>query len=258
MCRLAAYLGADLLLHRLLDEAPHSLIKQSWASEQLQGTRLNADGFGFGWYRQDGPAAVYTSTLPIWSDSNLAGLGHSLNSRLWLAYVRSATPGQAVNQANTQPFTDGKHLFLHNGRIDDFNQGPRRALHEHLSAAMASRIEGNSDSEYLFALVKQHLSAGLSPPDALQRTSQDIGSLPGKAAALLNMIMADGESLYASRHAVNGAQCPSLYYSNTHPHYPDAVVIASEAFSLPEHWHEVKPHSLLIVNRRGEIDTLSI
>jgi glutamine amidotransferase len=53
MCRLAAYIGPDLFLHKLLDEEPHSLFKQSWASEELRSTCLNADGYGFGWYPED-------------------------------------------------------------------------------------------------------------------------------------------------------------------------------------------------------------
>ena len=42
MCCPAAYMGADILLDKLLEEKPNSLIKQSWASEELQGTTLNA------------------------------------------------------------------------------------------------------------------------------------------------------------------------------------------------------------------------
>ncbi len=258
MCRLAAYMGPELLLHKLLQEAPNSLFRQSWASEELQGTTLNADGFGFGWHLQDGQAAIYTSTLPIWSDTNLAGLGYTLKSDLWLAYVRSATPGQAVNQANTQPFKYGDILFMHNGRIDNFNTGPRAALHRHLSADLASEIEGNTDSEYLFALCKQHLLSGQSPQQALSRACQDVAALLPDTSALLNMIIADRETISACRHAIHGGRCPSLYYTNTHPHYPDAVVIASERFSRPEYWHEVYEHSILTVNRQRDIETLAL
>ena len=258
MCRLAAYLGPDLLLHKLLEENPNSLVKQSWASEELQGTTLNADGFGFGWHLPDGQATTYTSILPIWSDTNLSGLAQTLHSKLWLAYVRSATPGQATNQANTQPFKHGKFLFQHNGRIEKFNDGPRAALHRHLSAEISSEIEANTDSEYLFALCKQYLLDGKSALEALGLACQDLATLLADTPALLNMIISDGDAIFACRHAINGGQCPSLYYTNTHPHYPDAVVIASERFSMEEHWHEVAKHSLLKVNSRGEIETKSL
>jgi glutamine amidotransferase len=258
MCRLTAYLGPDLLLHKLLEEEPNSLVKQSWASEELQGTTLNADGFGFGWHLQDGRARTYTSILPIWSDTNLDGLGHSLQSKLWLAYVRSATPGQATSQANTQPFKHEQYLFQHNGRIENFNNGPRAALHRHLSAEIAAEIEGNTDSEYLFALCKQQLRSGKSVIDALRLSCEELPGLLNGTAALLNMMIADAGSLYVCRHAINGGQCPSLYYTDTHPHFPEAVVIASERFSLQEHWHEIEEHTLLKVNPQGDIETTSI
>ena len=245
MCRLAAYMGPDLLLHKLIEEGPNSLVRQSWASEELQGTTLNADGFGFGWYHNDRQAAIYTSTLPIWSDSNLHDLGQALGSSLWLAYVRSATPGQTVNQANTQPFKHGTVLFLHNGRIENFNDGPRTALHHHLSAESAAEIEGNTDSEYLFAMCKQHLAAGRSLQQAIIATCEDIEVLGFNAAVLLNMIISDGETIYACRHALNGGLCPSLYYTASHPHFPDAVIIASEPFSMREYWQSIEEDTMI-------------
>ncbi|MFT5132637.1 MAG: glutamine amidotransferase [Gammaproteobacteria bacterium] len=254
MCRLAAYIGPDLFLNRLLEENPNSLVKQSWASEELRGTTLNADGFGFGWHLEDGNAAIYTSILPIWSDTNLTGLGQTLHSPHWLAYVRSATPGQAVNQANTQPFKHDKFLFLHNGRIENFNTGPRTSLHRHLSAEIASEIEGNTDSEYLFALFKQHLSSGCSIQEAIIGACEDIEVMMSDTPALLNLLISDGDSIYACRHAINGGHCPSLYYTESHPHFPDAVVIASEPFSLAAHWQAIKEHSLLRINPQREIE----
>ncbi len=248
MCRLAAYLGPELILQKLLEEEPHSLIRQSWACKELQGTSLNADGFGFGWY-QDGSAATYTSTLSIWSDSNLPDLQRTLSADLWLAYVRSATAGQATNQANTQPFRHGPYLFLHNGRIDNFNKGPRSALHGYLPADIASGIEGNTDSEYLFAMCRHQLDAGLAPAQAMLTACKELDSLGITEPALLNMLMSDGESLFACRHAINGAACPTLYYTNKHPHFPSASVIASEIFSLPEHWQAIEENTVLTINK---------
>jgi len=258
MCRLAAYMGPELPLHRLLNEGPNSLFKQSWASEELRGTTLNVDGFGFGWYHADGRGAIYTSTLPIWSDANLPDLGETLSSPLWLAYVRSATPGQATNQANTQPFRDGRTLFLHNGRIEDFNEGPRALLHRYLNPEIACGIEGNSDSEYLFAMYRQQLAAGREPQDALIAVCEDLAILRVSAPVLLNIVLSDGETVYACRHALNGGHCPSLYYTARHPGFPDGVVIASEPFSQREFWQHVEENSIIRVDRQGQIGTIAL
>lgn len=258
MCRLAAYMGPTLPLGRLLEEGPNSLFKQSWASEELVGTTLNVDGFGFGWHHDDGRAAIYTSTLPIWSDSNLVDLKETLKSPHWLAYVRSATPGQPLNQANTQPFRDGPLLFMHNGRIDNFNGAPRRRLHEVLEADIAAGIEGNTDSEYLFALCRQQLAEGVDLEMALAATLQALEDLELGEMALLNLLASDGQRMVACRAAINGGACPSLYYTGQHPAFQDAVVIASEPFSEREHWVSVAEHSLLSVQRDGTITTTKL
>lgn len=258
MCRLAAYLGPELMLKQLLDEDPNSLITQSWASQELQGTSLNADGFGFGWYLDEGEPARYTSTLPIWSDTNLPGLAQSLKRSLWLAYVRSATPGQALSRDNTQPFVNGRLMCMHNGRIDDFNHGPRAALHEFLQADIAAGIQGNTDSEYLFAVFRQHYAASGELQTALHESNQSLEQILAGKPALVNMIISDGNVIAACRHAFNGAHCPSLYYTDSHPAYSDGLVIASERFSHHEQWQEVGAHSLLLVNADKTIKTAQL
>src|SRR5690625_1863313 len=86
---------------------------------------LNADGFGVGWYNDEHPA-IYRNVMPIWADPNLSALGCSLNRRLWLAHVRSATPGFGTGLANTQPFSDGDLIFVHNGFVTDFSHNVRQ------------------------------------------------------------------------------------------------------------------------------------
>ncbi|MEA3242761.1 MAG: class II glutamine amidotransferase, partial [Pseudomonadota bacterium] len=125
MCRIAAYLGPSITLDRLLTDPPHSLLVQSWAPRELRYAKLNADGYGFGWYPNAGQPAVYVNPDPIWTDPNLPHLGRALASGLWLASIRSATIGNPVNHANTQPFADNEFLFDHNGLIDNFHDQVR-------------------------------------------------------------------------------------------------------------------------------------
>ena len=258
MCRLAAYLGPELLLKDLFHEGPHSLYEQSWNSKEMKETSLNADGYGFGWHLDNSEAANFTSTLPIWADTNLDSLGSSLRQPLWLAYVRSATPGQTVNQANTQPFKHGNLLFLHNGRIDRFNEGPRAALHSYLPANIASQIEGNTDSEYLFALLKQALASGLSMDIALSEVCASMADILDGNAAMLNMVVSDGQTFTACRQALNGARYPSLYISDAHAHFPEAVLLASERFSNDEQWQTVEEGTLVVVDKDRNISQRSL
>ena len=106
MCRLAAYLGPAISLQQLLLQPPHSLYRQALEPRELIYARVNADGYGFGWYTDDGKPAVYTSTLPIWSDGNLPHLARSLVQPLWLAEVRSV----ACAAVSSRPVTKATRL----------------------------------------------------------------------------------------------------------------------------------------------------
>jgi gamma-glutamyl hercynylcysteine S-oxide hydrolase len=103
MCRHVAYVGPELPLQDLLFLPPHSLARQASAPDELRYARLNADGFGFGWYGEDDSAVVYRRADPIWQDPNLADLARNLFADLWLAAVRSATPGFAAMSSMPSP-----------------------------------------------------------------------------------------------------------------------------------------------------------
>lgn len=245
MCRLVAYTGPVLPLRQLLLEPEHSLMVQSWGPREMDEAVLNADGFGFGWYSGDGLPGKYINTSPMWSDVNLDALGRSLSSSLWLANARSATPGQAVSLDNTQPFIDGRFMFLHNGYIGDFGETARPRFHEHLMPRIQAGIRGNTDSEYLFALLRQQLASCNDTLEALQQTLQELPVLLGGAPALVNLVVCDGENLFACRHAVNKGACPTLYISDQHPDFPDATLLASERISSPGAWEPVAENSIL-------------
>ena len=217
MCRLAAYLGPAIPLQQFLLEPSHSLYRQSWEPRELKYAKLNADGFGFGWFGPDKAPAVYTNALPIWSDSNLSGLARTLQSPLWLAEVRSATPGNPVHQFNTAPFHDKQQLFIHNGFIREFHECVLPKINAMLSPAIAADIRGNTDSEYLFAALRQLLqddpANGLT--GALRQLFALLKKLVSTQPALLNIIVTDGTRLYATRHGINH-ECPSLYLSLIH------------------------------------------
>lgn len=239
MCRIAAYLGPELDLTTFLTTAPHSLYRQSWAPREMETATVNADGWGAGWLDRHGTPAVYTHTQPIWADRNVDGLGRSLRSRLWVGNVRSATPGLGTHDVNTQPYSDTRWLFVHNGFITDFAHTLRRTVRGQLDSKLDAGIEGNTDSEHLFALIRQQASRpDAALPAALawlrERLEQE------SVTALLNIIVSDGESLVASRAAV-GNDCPSLYWHAGHDQFAGGALIASEPFDEDPDWQSVPP-----------------
>lgn len=256
MCRLAAYLGPELALARFLIEPPHSLVVQSWRPREMTTGRLNADGYGLAWNASDGTPTRLTYSMPIWTDINLESLGRSLHSTLWMGVVRSATPGFPAHHANTQPFLQGSLLFLHNGHIENFSGTVRRCIRRALDDDIESCIEGTTDSEYLFALLRQImrrdrcvLAAGLS---ALAGTLRQYG-----AEALLNIIVTDGEALYAMRDAI-GAPAPTLYSTDDDDAFPGGVLVCSEPLTSSPNWHPLQEHSLLILRPAHEPEVVML
>lgn len=259
MCRIAAYLGQPIALERLMSEPPHSLLVQSWAPRELRYAKLNADGYGFGWYTEDGRPAVYVSPAPIWTDPNLAHLGRALVSDLWLASIRSASPGNPINHANTQPFADEEFLFDHNGLIDDFHQAVRPRLQADLAPDYLQDIRGNTESEYLFAALRQLLNENLDMPmeEALAGLMRRIDHWAGDCRTLLTIAVSDGERLYAVRHA-NGDECPTLYYTTDDEAFPDGQLIASEPLTESGLWQSVPEHQILILDPEEPPELLSL
>lgn len=244
MCRLAAYIGPELSLGRFLIDPPHSLVEQSWRPREMTVGHLNADGYGFGWQAPDGSALRLTYPMPIWTDVNLPTLARSLHSGLWLAAVRGATAGFPVHPANTQPFAHDALLFMHNGHIECFSGTARGAIRRLLDEDIETTIAGTTDSEYVFALLRQIARhqpdlAGVLPELATVLTRCTSGAL------LLNIILSDGQRVYALRYA-RGAQAPSLYFSRDDPDFPDATLICSEPLTAGPHWQPVPAQSVLV------------
>ncbi|MEX2516450.1 MAG: ergothioneine biosynthesis protein EgtC [Gammaproteobacteria bacterium] len=252
MCRLAAYAGPPLLLDRLLLAPEHSLYKQSYAPKEMQNALLNADGFGVGWYDDHGKIRSYTRTLPIWSDHNLPHLAASLEAGMWLGNVRSATLTDGVSEANTQPFCHGQLMFMHNGYLQGFNRDVREHFHERLSAGICASLHGNTDSEYLFALVRQYLQeqGDNDLATALQAAVAEVDTWLAGRQALHGIIVSDGKQLVVLRQ---GMRClaPSLYWTNRHPDFPDALVVASERFDDDTSWQPVT-EDLIMAGSAGQ------
>ncbi len=255
MCRLGAYLGPELALHEFLRAPVHSLIHQAWAPREMKSAALNADGFGVGWYDQAGQPAVYRHFLPAWADPNLDALGRSLHRGLWMANVRSATEGFGTGFANTQPFADRRLMFLHNGYLSEFPLAARPRIRRWLAPEIESEVHGNTDSEYLFACLRQLCAVdALAPLAALGRLAELAEEWGEGRPALLTVVFTEGESLYALRHAV-GLDCPTLYRTGEAPAFPGASLLASEPLDDSGAWEPLPDHHLarLTPGRPAEI-----
>ncbi len=240
MCRHIAYLGPPCSLADLLLDRPHALLRQSWAPCDMRGGgTVNADGFGAGWFPSPGTEPVrYRRAVPMWTDANFAGIAGTITSGAVLAAIRSATVGMPVTDIACAPFTWGRWLFSHNGRITGWPDSVAKLAAE-LPVTDLLTLDAPTDSALLFALVRQRIRAGVAPADAVAGVVTDVaGMAPGSR---LNLLLTDGETVLATTwtHAL------SVLAGD------DRVVVASEPWDDDPAWTEVPDRHLVLATRSG-------
>lgn len=210
MCRLAAYVGPEIPLEKIIVRPSHSLLQQSQSATEAK-LAVNGDGFGIAWYGKEKRPGLYRDVLPAWSDGNLPNICRMISSPLFLAHVRASTTGE-TSRVNCHPFTYENWSFMHNGQIGNFSL-IRRELEATLPDALYDIRRGTTDSELLFLLL---LANGLTenPKPACEKVVLMLRNA-GKKSDLPNRISAvfcDGKSLFAFRHSCD-EKSPSLYAS---------------------------------------------
>ncbi|MEM7294946.1 MAG: class II glutamine amidotransferase, partial [Pseudomonadota bacterium] len=205
MCRHAAYLGPRISLARFALDPAHNMIDQAIHPREMRVGRINADGFGVGWFSAEGVPGAYRNIQPIWSDSNLKDLGVALHSESWIALVRGASPGLGVSIDNTHPFSDDRWHFTLNGIITDFASTLRPEITARLNPERAGAIRGHTDAEFIFALLQQFAE---EDPDAttpvnLVRVVQYLLEIAGDVEIALSVLLNERDRLYALRYAIN-------------------------------------------------------
>jgi len=265
MCRYAAYLGPPLILSELIYKPANSLVHQ--AKDAMQSsTRINADGFGVGWYTPEicSEPAVFKDTSPLWNNRNLGSIAGKIRSSSIVAHVRSASSYDPVTRENCHPFQRGRLLWMHNGDIP----GRARLTRQVALAAddtLLAQIRGNTDTEMAFTLFLTNLAGwpdeqptldGLA--EAMRQTLLQIAGWHREAAEKrpleMNFCVTDGTILAASRYAVSDQPGPTLHwYQSADERAEPAVYIASEPLFEGPEWHAAENGDLVLVNEALEV-----
>ena len=284
MCRFVCYMGKPLLLHDLIFKTSHSLVTQSKYAKK-RSEPVNGDGFGIGWYPDfeepefyDPQPGVFKSIEPAWNNRNLFFVTSKVKSRTFFAHIRDASPNLPVSQTNCHPFQHGRFLWMHNGWLDDFNQ-MKRLIVEHLSDRAFLTIQGNTDSEYAFALFLDEIdfnqeATNVQIEKALLTVIDKLSYLRVKAGiksnAQMNFAVTNGQVIFATRFStLLRSQPASLFYtqgtvttnsSGTVSVIPPlngeekVAVIASEPLSKTgKHWQKVARNHFIQINANSQI-----
>ncbi|MBN3495383.1 class II glutamine amidotransferase [Vibrio neptunius] len=242
MCRWLAYQGESIYLDKLVYDPEHSLVHQSLDARKAV-TRVNADGFGLGWYTERDTPGQFHEVLPAWGDENLRSLTHHIRSHRFMAHVRSST-GTQVSRSNCHPFIIDNWMFLHNGQIGEFEK-VKYELQKQLPESLFLKRMGTTDSELIFLLM---LENGLreQPVEAIRKTILDISQLlqskgieePLKASICIS----DGEQFWVVRYSSDD-DAPTVFIRQDGAN----IALASEPLEKNAEWKKVSPQSILSV-----------
>jgi gamma-glutamyl hercynylcysteine S-oxide hydrolase len=225
VCRHVAWLGAPRSLHDLVVEPAHGLFVQSYAPRRQRNCRMNADGWGVGFYAPPRPeAGRWRSSRPLWNDASFASVAPLISSTCLLAAVRSASAGMPADETAAAPFQSGPWLLSHNGVVDRAVLGPHPAA------------ESVCDSAELAAHLFEF------GPDRVGDFVTAVGRRD--PAARLNLLLANGHRLLATRWH----DTLSILRAD------DGVVVASEPYDNDPRWADVPDHHLVDVSA----DTVTI
>ncbi|EGA65507.1 class II glutamine amidotransferase [Vibrio brasiliensis] len=252
MCRWLAYQGESIYLDELVYEPEHSLVHQSLEARKAV-TRVNADGFGLGWYTERETPGQFHEVLPAWGDENLRSLAHHIRSHRFMAHVRSST-GTQVSRSNCHPFIDDNWMFLHNGQIGGFEQ-VKYQLQQQLSEELYLKRMGTTDSELIFLLMLQN---GLvnDPVKAIKTTLESIVvAMKSKQVTeplKASICISDGQSFWVVRYSCD-SEAPTVFIKQDGAN----IVLASEPLEKSAEWKQVTPQSILHIHS-GTVERFAI
>ena len=183
MCRVLGYLGRPIPLAHLLYETDSSLVRQAY-SPRMMAVFLNLAGFGMtAWepdsVRPDEPFTYKVTTLPLF-DRNLRNLARKICPTCLLAHVRGVTwsEDEVVAEQNLHPFRfhDVKVTLAHNGHLREFAR-MRYDLVEHVRPEFIRRIEGTTDSEWIYSLLLSQLDDPYGMPETAELVEATVKTL---------------------------------------------------------------------------------
>jgi glutamine amidotransferase len=226
MCRHFAWLGDPRSLAELMLAPEHGPLVQSYRPRRQRNGTMNADGWGVGFFPQDGSApARWRSSRPLWSDTSFGSVAPTITSGCVLGAVRSATVGMPLDESACAPFAAGRWLMSHNGVVDRDVLGPQ--------AGAESVCDSAQLAAYVFAR-----GAG-----AVGKLVADLGRRDPHAR--LNLLLTDGDRILATTW---GDTLSTLRTT-------EGVLVASEPFDDDPNWTDVPDRCL--VEATGEQITIT-
>jgi glutamine amidotransferase len=181
MCRLFAYVAPESR------SAAHELGEAGLSSlESL--ARLHGDGWGWSGVAAPGTTPETSKSWRSAAEDPEFRTVLSSPARSAMVHLRWATTGLPVEQCNAHPFQVDGLSFEHNGSIK-----PLHALRALLPQRLRDDVEGATDSELYFALIRERVDLGVPVAEAACAVASRLrAEFPTSS---LNAMLLDGDHL---------------------------------------------------------------
>lgn len=269
MCRLFGQLSPTARnAADLLTLSACSLLRQSDADKK----NLQKDGWGIAWFGNLGAPVVSKSHKPAFKEGALFRKTADLAvSTAVVAHLRAASNPRGVPRSelitfdNTQPFTDGRWVFAHNGTL----QIPQEV--EGRLGPLRRKLKSHNDSEVYFWEFVKFQRRLKDPAQALRAVIDEVWDVwrecraryPRKKGPYtsLNCLVSDGKSLTALCHNIRPGQAERGVCNPTQPwqvmsftRRGERLVVASENLDRGRWTRLVQPEILCARLRGGRLD----
>lgn len=205
----------------LLREAPRSLRRLA---------REHRDGWGVA-LRTAADWVIHRGIECAEESPRFAEVANDAAGQVVIAHVRQKTVG-CTALANTHPFRRDAFVFAHNGSVTAIPAVAARA-----SETRLSEIEGETDSERLFAMILTHIDDAADVERGVVAAVRGLHALGDIGST--NFLLSCGSRLFAHR-------CGRSLFALA----STSVVIASEQLT-DEAWQELPERSLVVVEDGG-------
>ena len=173
--------------------------------------------------------------MPMWTDPSLADVAGEIHSGAVLAAVRNATAGMPVAEGACAPFSDGRWLFSHNGRVSGW-PGSLALLASTLPVEDLMTLDAPTDAAFLWALVRHRLRAGACPADAVASVVTEVAAAAPQSR--LNLLLTDGQTVVGTTwtHALWTRRTEAAIAVSSEPWDPDDDTLGRGPGPLPWSW----------------------
>ncbi|MHB2025866.1 MAG: class II glutamine amidotransferase [Elusimicrobiota bacterium] len=257
MCRLFAQLSTSPeSASEFLSESTCSLLKQSDFDPQ----NPQKDGWGIGSFTLSGKARVVKSPRP--ANREIRRFIHTakVSSQAVIGHLRAASNPRGIpikrliSMANSQPYTDGRWIFAHNGTL----QIPDEVAGE--LGSLRRKIRSQNDSEVYFWQFMKFLEKTGNPARSFESCARENWRLwlkcrtnhPKKNAPYtsLNAIASNGKSVHVFCHAIAKVKTRGIcnpeqpWYRMSYALRKEKIIIGSEDMDGGR-WRRLGPSEVL-------------